>query len=336
MTVDNGRVVLSDAASGSRLSLEKLSFNGDIRSLFGPFSGEGAFVAGGEPYSFRISGNRAGDDGNLKVRLGIDPANRPLTTEIDGLLGFDRGVPQFDGTLAVARPVGVTLAGGQRVMSDPWQLAGKVSATPAAAKLQELTLQYGPEERAVVFNGKADLKFGAHPRLDGEVSAQQVDVDRMLAAPDMTHRPPLIMFRSFLEEFIARCGRRLPVSAGMAIEAVTVGGAAIQSLHGRVRFDDRQDGGSTTLHSARRDSRRSISAAGSAPVLKAFAQRAGERRIGRSENAGGVARRPRRSVVGTCAEHDRARRYHDCPRPLCARPSVGDARPGKGRRAAGL
>ncbi len=237
LTVDNGRVVLSDAASGSRLSLEKLSFNGDIRSLLGPFSGEGAFVAGGEPYSFRISGNRAGDDGNLKVRLGIDPANRPLTTEIDGLLGFDRGVPQFDGTLTVARPVGVALAGGQRVMSDPWQLTGKVQATPAAAKLRELTLQYGPEERAVVFNGKADLKLGAHPRLDGDVSARQLDVDRMLAAPDVTHRPPLIMFKSFLEEFIATVRLPLPASVDMAIEAVTVGGAAIQSLRGRVRFD---------------------------------------------------------------------------------------------------
>ena len=122
-------------------------------------------------------------------------------------------------------------------MSDPWQLTGKVQATPAAAKLRELTLQYGPEERAVVFNGKADLKLGAHPRLDGDVSARQLDVDRMLAAPDVTHRPPLIMFKSFLEEFIATVRLPLPASVDMAIEAVTVGGAAIQSLRGRVRFD---------------------------------------------------------------------------------------------------
>ena len=29
----------------------------------------------------------------------------------------------------------------------------------------------------------------------------------------------------------------LPLSVGLAVEAVTVGGAAIQALHGRVRFD---------------------------------------------------------------------------------------------------
>ena len=66
LTVENGRVVFSDAASGAQLALEKLSFTGDVRSLLGPFSGEGAFVAGGEPFGFRISGSHAGDDGSLK------------------------------------------------------------------------------------------------------------------------------------------------------------------------------------------------------------------------------------------------------------------------------
>ena len=166
-----------------------------------------------------------------------------MTTEIDGSLGFDHGMPQFDGTLALARPVGVTLAGGARVMSNPWQLAGKISATPASATLHELAFQYGPEERATVFNGKAELKFGAQPHVDGEISAHQVDVDRMLAAPDMTHRPPLVMFRSFTRRIHRLGAPAIPVAAGVTIEAVTVGGAAIQALHGRVRFDDRQGWG---------------------------------------------------------------------------------------------
>ncbi len=243
LNVENGRVIFTDAPSGSRLVLDKLTFNGDVRSFLGPFNGEGAFVAGGAPYGFRLSGNRVGEDGKLKLRLGVDPVNQPLTAEIDGALGFARGVPQFDGTLALARPVGVTLAGGARVMSNPWQLAGKISATPTAATLKELALQYGPEERAAVFNGKAELKFGARPRLEGEITAHQVDVDRMLAAPDVTHRPPLVLLKSFLEEFIAAVRPPLPVAAGIAIEALTVGGAAIQSLHGHVRFDDRNGWG---------------------------------------------------------------------------------------------
>ena len=240
LAIEDGRVILTDAGSGSRLVLQKLWFNGDIRSFIGPFKGEGAFVVGDELYGYRISGSRVDEDGGLKLRLGLDPSNRPLTAEIEGTLSFDRGVPRLEGTLALARPVGVTLARGERVMNDPWRLAGKVRATPVSALLQDLAFQYGPDERAVNFDGKAELTFGEHPHLDGAVSARQVDVDRVLAAPDVTHRPPFVMIKSFFEAFVAAVKPPMPVAIGVAIDAVTVGGTSIQSLHGNVRFDDRR------------------------------------------------------------------------------------------------
>lgn len=235
--VEEGRVTLTDARSDARLVLQKLSFNGDIRSFVGPFSGDGAFVAGGETYGYRISGGRGDADGGFKLRLGVDPSSHPLTTAIDGTLSFEGGSPQFDGTLSLARPAGATLAGGRRVMSDPWQLGGRIHATPAAASFKDLVLQYGPDERAVNFSGTAELTFGAHPHLDGVVSAVQVDVDRMLANPDETHRPPFVMLRSFLAAFVAAVKPPLPGKVEVAVDGLTVGGTAIQSLRGNVRFD---------------------------------------------------------------------------------------------------
>jgi hypothetical protein len=239
LSVEDGRISLSDAASGSSVVLQKLSFDGDIRSFLGPFKGDGVFQVGDEPYKYRISGNHVDDDGGIKIRLGIDPAKHPLSTEIEGTLSFDRGVPQFDGALLLARPVGATLAGGVRVMSDPWQLGGKLQATPASASLREIAFQYGPEERAVIFSGKAELKFGARPHLDGEVTARQVDADRMLAAPDVTHRPPLVLFKSFAEAFIDTVKPPVPIAASVAIDAVTAGGTTIQNVRGHVRSDDK-------------------------------------------------------------------------------------------------
>jgi uncharacterized protein involved in outer membrane biogenesis len=239
LSVVDGGIIFADAASGSRLVLQKLRFDGDIHSLLGPFRGEGSFVAGDERYSYRVSGNRFDQDGGLKLRLGVDPSNHPLNIEIDGALSFDRGVPLFQGTLALARPVGAALAGGERVMNDPFHLAGKVRITPAAGSLQDLVFQYGPDERAVNFNGKAELTFGAHPRLDGTITTRQVDVDRVLAAPDVTHRPPFVMIKSFVESFVAAVKPPLPVAAEVAIDAMTVGGTTIQSLHGNARFDDK-------------------------------------------------------------------------------------------------
>jgi large subunit ribosomal protein L24 len=235
LRVEDGSIVLADAASGSRLTVQKLSFDGDIRSLLGPFRGEGTFVAGDEPYSYRISGGR-GDDG-FKIRLGVNPSNYPLTTDVDGTLSVERGVPQFDGAIALARPVGAALSSGQRVMSDPWHANGKIRATPAAASLRDVAFQYGPDERAVVFTGKADLTFGEHPHFDGDIAALEVNVDRALAEPDLTHRPPLLVIKNFVETFVASIKPPLPGKIGVGIAGLTVGGTNVQSLHGAARFD---------------------------------------------------------------------------------------------------
>jgi large subunit ribosomal protein L24 len=237
LRVEDGSIVLADAASGSRLTLQKLSFDGDVRSLLGPFRGEGTFVLGDEPYSYRISGGRGDADAGFKIRLGLNPSNHPLTTDIDGTLSVDHGAPQFDGTIALARPVGAALSSGQRVMSDPWHANGKIRATPAAASLHDVTFQYGPDERAVVFTGKADLTFGEHPYFDGDIAALEVNVDRALAAPDLTHRPPLLVIKNFVETFVASIKPALPGKIGVAIAGLTVGGTNVQSLHGVARFD---------------------------------------------------------------------------------------------------
>jgi len=237
LSVDDGTVTLADAASGARLELQKLSFAGDVRSLLGPFQGQGSFVIGDEPFSYRISGGRFDETNSLKIRLGLDPTDRALIVNLDGTLGFERGTPRFDGTLALARPVGVTLASGERLMSDPWQAGATVHATPAAASLKDVAFQYGPDERAVNFTGKAELAFGDHPHFDGEVSALEVDVDRAIAAPDVTRRPPLLVLKSFLETIVPVLKPPLPGKIRIALAGLTLGGTTMQSLRGAVSFD---------------------------------------------------------------------------------------------------
>jgi large subunit ribosomal protein L24 len=239
LTVENGRVTFADARSGTRVVLQKLYFSGDVRAFPGPFRGEGAFVVGDALYGYRLSGSRADETGAIKLKLGLDPTDAPLTTDIEGTLSLAGGAPQFDGKLTLARPVGAALAGGQTVMSDPWHLTGKIKADPAAASLQELAFQYGPDERAIIVNGNATVTFGNHPRLKGAISAQQIDVDRALAAPDLTHRPPLVMIRNFVEAFVATVKPPIPADLAVSIDALTVGGTAIQALTGDVRFEER-------------------------------------------------------------------------------------------------
>ncbi len=229
LNVEDGRAVLTDATSGSRLVLDRLWFNGEVRSLSGPVRGEGAFVTAGNLYGYKLSIGRYGDEG-LRLRLSVDASERPLSIEAEGMLTFDGRQPRLDGSFSVARPAGAVLATGQAVANEPWRVAGKLKANSASALLEQLEFQYGPEERAVKLTGAADLKFGERPRLQGALSARQVDLDRLIATPDVPRRLPLAAIQSFAELLGGSVRPQLPVSLTVSVDAVTLGGATLQGV----------------------------------------------------------------------------------------------------------
>ncbi len=234
VVVDHGRAVLLDAASGKRLVLDQVGFRGDIRSLVGPFKGEGAFVSSGQLYGYRVSGGRRGDDGGVRLHLNIDPSDRPLAIETDGTLWIDRELPRYEGNLTLVRPAGLALASGKTVTNEPWRAASRVKATPAAALLEQIDFQYGPDDRAIKLAGTAELKFGAKPRFEGVLSARQIDLDRSLQMPDSTRRTPVALLRS-MTDTLAEFGRpQVPVKIGIGVDSVTLGGAFLTALRGDI------------------------------------------------------------------------------------------------------
>src|SRR5207342_3432450 len=100
----DGRTLVADATSGTQVLIEKLEFGGELRSLVGPLKGEGSFSVHGEKYPYRISVGKLGDDGSLRIKLNVEPVDKPLA-EADGTLWLDQGVPQFEGTASLVRPV---------------------------------------------------------------------------------------------------------------------------------------------------------------------------------------------------------------------------------------
>ena len=126
----------------------------------------------------------------MKVKLNVDIAERPLAIEIDGLLAADRTTPGFDGNFSMSRPVGAVKASGKTVVNEPWKLNGKVKANGQSALLEQIEFQYGPEQRAAKLDGAAEIKFGERPRMQGALSARQIDLDRLIATADAPRRLP--------------------------------------------------------------------------------------------------------------------------------------------------
>ena len=86
LAVSNSRIVLADAASGGRFALDNFNFSGEVRSLLGPFKGEGSFTSRNGPYAFRVGGGRRGDDGGVKLRLFVDASAPAVSFDVDGTM----------------------------------------------------------------------------------------------------------------------------------------------------------------------------------------------------------------------------------------------------------
>lgn len=238
LAVEDGRAVLTDARNGGRLVLDKLWFNGEVRSLVGPVKGEGGFFgADGERTTFRIAAGRLSEDGAVKLKLALDPPLQALTVEADGALRFEPGAPSFEGTLALARPAGIALSGGRGIVAVPWRASGRVKAGPANALFEQIEFQYGPDERAIKLTGVADVKFGRSPRLDGILSAREIDLDSAFDLPEPARRLPLAAIKAVAEAIGGAVRLPMPVQLGIGIENVTIAGAVVQAVRGDVRTD---------------------------------------------------------------------------------------------------
>lgn len=234
--VEDARLTLVHAASNRRFVLDKLWFDGEVRSLAGSFRGEGAFVSDKDLYGYRITATRQ-ETGAIRVRFNLDPSERALTAEGDGLVSLDNNAPKFEGGVTFIRPVGTVLASGRAVVNEPWRLAARVKANAASVLFEQIDFQYGPEDRALKVGGTADLKLGERARLDAVLSASQLDVDRLVAAAGPVRRTPLAAIRAFVDTFGGVLSAPLPMTIGFSADSVTLGGAPLQNLRGDLVSD---------------------------------------------------------------------------------------------------
>jgi large subunit ribosomal protein L24 len=236
LSIEDGRATLTDAASQSQTVLDRLWFTGEVRSLTGPIRGKGAFVSGGGLYGYEVSAGRPGPDGTrLKITLKTD--ERPLTVEADGLLAFEGAAPRFDGALTLSRPAGAVLASGKAAAYEPWRLTSKVKAGASSATLDEVSFQYGPDERAVTLTGSADFKFGSRPQMRGTLAARQVDLDRLLATAATPRRLPLSAVQAFGDLLSDALRPSWPVRLSLNVDALTLGGGTLQNVSSVLRSD---------------------------------------------------------------------------------------------------
>ncbi|NOJ47498.1 AsmA family protein [Bradyrhizobium archetypum] len=230
-----GRIALHDTASRSTLELNDIAFSGDVRSLAGSIRGDGNFMFSGTRYPFRISSGQGPDGNGTRVHLNIDPGQRALMADLDGLLNFDSRAPRFEGAITL----GVPPAQKGKDNDPPWRMAAKIKTDYSAARLEQIEVTYGVEERALKLAGSGDIRFGASPLLRAALSARQLDADRFVTkenSKDSSTEParPLPALQA-LTSVVSHLP--IPAQIEIASEQVILGGRPLQDIAADLQGD---------------------------------------------------------------------------------------------------
>lgn len=233
LTISEGQLLLTDAASGAKLAVQRLNVSGEVASLIGPFKVEGTFTVDGERYAYRFSGSRRGDDGGMKIRLAIDPSERALAFESEGTVWIDGGSPRFEGGATLSRVVGTAAHGGPVILNDPWKISGRIKAKTTDVQVERMEMLYGPEARVIRLNGSATMNLGHDARITGMLSARQIDFDRVLPSAEQ-RRSPFETIKLLVDQLAEAPVPPLPVRFTVGVDSLMAGGATVSALRGEV------------------------------------------------------------------------------------------------------
>ncbi|MCP3446326.1 AsmA family protein [Bradyrhizobium sp. CCGUVB14] len=228
-----GRIAFHDAASRSTLELNDIVFSGDVRSLAGSVRGDGNFTAAGVRYPFRVSSGPSPDGTATRLHLNIDPGERAILADLEGVLAFDNRQPKFDGALTLAVPP-AKKPGEAGPM--PWKLTAKLKADPAGAKFDQVDASFGPEDTALKLGGVGDLRFGASPLLRAVLSARQVDADKLAGRDDAE---PLRILPALRAGLAAIPQAPIPAQIEFNSDQIMLGGRPLQNITTELQTDGR-------------------------------------------------------------------------------------------------
>lgn len=172
--VEGGELTLETATDGARLFVDSIAFAGEATSLAGPWRLEGGARFEGARLAFTAATGRW-EAGSMRVRVGIDPTERPIASEFDGALGIDQGRPQLGGTLRLRGVGAVDAAARER----GWRVESTIEARPDRLIARDIRL-VPSAERIVQFTGTVNVAIGPRSRLDAALATRQLDVDRVV------------------------------------------------------------------------------------------------------------------------------------------------------------
>jgi large subunit ribosomal protein L24 len=221
ITIENGRLSALDATGATWLIGERMMLKGEARGLRGPVRLEGRMATDGRAVTVQALVSLP-EQGGLSLRIRAHDQDGGLGLEAEGMITSTAG-PRFEGALILTGATG----------GLPWRIAGSAAASTESLVVDKVEASLGAGERMARGGGSIRLSWGAVPAIDAIVTARQVDLDRLIEAPDATPRTPRDVLAGLVRAMPSLAGgTSWPVSIGLDINGLTLGGAQIIDLKG--------------------------------------------------------------------------------------------------------
>lgn len=235
--ISDGTLRLTDGRRDNSWQLDNVNFEGNARSLLGPFRVEGGFSYQGQPNNFRVATGRTDDLGNLRVTLQISPTDAPVSLALDGKLSNAEGGPVYEGTYTFNAYAAAEEA-DEQIQEPPLRSQGRYSLTSIDLELPEFIIAMGPPSLASTLEGTGRILFGDTPRFDISLRTDQIDLDRSIGrGPSQPAKP------SQVSRLLGQLALATPTELGVAgrmrldVGSIILGGSIVE----RLAFDASND-----------------------------------------------------------------------------------------------
>lgn len=173
VSIVDGAVSIVDARSGETHRIDAGNLLVSARTLAGPFKVDGSATYQGEPYSLRLATGRRQVDGSLRLKGQVTPSTWRANLSVDGQLFHDNAVPKYEGSFQLA-----SIQDDDK-SEQVWQASGDFAADISRVTVPSFKFRYGPEDRVIGLDGKAELVYSGEKRFDVAARAKQIDLDRI-------------------------------------------------------------------------------------------------------------------------------------------------------------
>ena len=236
LTISDGTIRIHQRASGRIVTLDDIDTRVSARSLAGPWRVDGTLTVNGIPVTLASATGTASEEGDMRVRITVQPEHYPFLLETDGQARFEGEAGLYDGTFRLLT-IDAAGTGEERTIVEAGnRLSGRFALDHQRLRVDEFRFETGSPEDPYVAEGHALVELGAEPSFLIEADGAQIRLDAVEGEGGIMSGLSADERLQALTRFIAGLPKpSIPGTIAVDLPAIVAGDTTVRDIHLRAR-----------------------------------------------------------------------------------------------------